>query len=113
MHSAKAFRFSIARASSTMTPKAAPLLNSAHNCPISAQIKQGHPAPHNSLDAASASRPRGARIKARSEFGPPKGITLLVLSVETLLRANKLEHRVEHRETASEVDQAPARGCQW
>src|SRR5262245_22752648 len=101
MHSAKSSRSSVVRASSTMTPKAAPLLNSAHNRAISAQIKVGHPASCNSLDATSASRPRGARIKARSEFGPPKGITLLVLSVE-LLRANKLEHRVEHRETASE-----------
>src|SRR5262245_53130065 len=100
MHSAKAFRSSVAKASSTMTPKAAPLLNSVHNCAISAQIKVGHPDSCNSLDATSASRPRGARIRARSEFGPPKGIRLLDLSVKTSLRANKSEHHAEHHETA-------------
>src|SRR5262245_25778229 len=100
MHSAKTFRSSVARASSTMTPKAAPLLNSVHNRAISAQISVGHPASCNSLDATSASRPRGARIRARSEFGPPKGIRLLVLSVTTLLRVSKSEHHLEHPETA-------------
>src|SRR5262245_4257842 len=99
MQSAKACRSSFARASSTITPKAAPLLNSAHKPPISAQIRVGHPASCNNLDATSASRPRGARIRARSEFGPPKGIRLLVLFVRTLLHASKSEHHGEHRGT--------------
>src|SRR5262245_59661312 len=95
MQLAKACRSSVARASSTMTAKAAPLLSSVHNLATLAQISVGHPASCNSLDATSASRPCGARIRARSEFGPPKGIKLLDLSLKTLLRARKSEHHVE------------------
>lgn len=65
------------RASSTTTLAAAPLLSSSHNLLTSAHVHVGQPASCKSLDAISASRPCGARIKIRSEFRPAKGISSL------------------------------------